>query len=131
MYHEIESGEDEGWGRWRGTPGTLSVTIDLPFTAAEGFLTDEEINVNVSDTLRLRNETTGSGSITIYVITEDGQYSTGALLGSMNQQIVVNNDSSVEKTVLASSGKYLLSKNAPPIDPNDPGGSTITIIVIG
>jgi len=111
-------------------PSPLSVTIDLPFTQADGFLTDEEINVNVSDTLRLRNETTGSGSITIYVLAEDGQNTTGTLLGSLNQQISVNNDSSVEKTVLASSGKYLLSKIAPPVDPDDPGGSIIKIIVV-
>lgn len=105
-------------------------TIELPFTQADGFLTDEEISdVHPDDTLRFRNETTGSGSITVYILAEDGQATTSALLGSSNQSFSVGNGNNVEKVVLTT-GKYLLSKTAPPVNPNDPsGGSIITIII--
>ncbi len=111
-------------------PISMLSLVDLPFNSADGFTTDEEIPASVNDTIRLRNETSGSGSITIYVITEDGQYTTTGLLGTGNSQISVSNGGSQERTVTGT-GKYLLSKNSPPINPEDPGGSTITIIVSG
>ena len=104
-------------------------TIDLPFTQSEGFLTDEEIPAHPDDTLRFRNETSGSGSITIYVLDEDGQSTSAALLGSSNQSFSVSHGNSVEKVVLAT-GKYLLSKNSPPVNPNDPTGGTIITIIV-
>ena len=109
-------------------PQTMSSTVELPFTESQGFLTDDEVYANVDDTLEFQNQTSGSGSVTIYVLEEDGQSTASAMLGSSNQSFSVSNGSSANKTVLAT-GKYLLSKVAPPVDPGDPGGTLITIIV--
>lgn len=109
-------------------PQTMSSNVELPFTQSQGFLTDDEVYANVDDTLEFQNQTSGSGSVTIYVLQEDGQATTGAMLGSSNQSFSVNNGASTQKTVLAT-GKYLLSKVAPPVDPGDPGGPLITVIV--
>jgi hypothetical protein len=112
-------------------PRRLDAPLEIPFDE-NGFNTEEtEYEVSVSSQLSLKNEASGTGDMTIYVVTENGQYSTSGLLGNSQTEVGVDNGDN-EVVTVAASGTYLLSITAPPLsspEPRAPAGGTIRIVV--
>jgi hypothetical protein len=124
--------KDEGQGKPGGPPPKkLDAPLQLPFDQT-GFTTEDIVfEVGTGSQINLKNEKSGSGSMTIYVITSDGQYSTSGLLGSSISSVPVDNGDQ-ELVTVDGTGTFLLSITSPPVTPPEdpaPGGAIIKIVV--
>jgi len=82
----------------------------------------------VNDTLRFTNRS--SGQLTIYVVTQNGQSLTTAMLDGVSSFAVDASDTVSQ--VVKASGTYLVSLEPPPLTllSNDPGGGKTATVII-